>query len=105
MSKYEEFQQAAAHLAHVAIESKEFKQREKDGACGLYRNVRECASVDECRQAFEAAYKALGAPGDFGYGSPEGKAMQRLYAAWNAALTERREQSATAAIDRVAMGA
>ncbi len=38
------------------------------------------------RDAFTAAYKYLGAPGDFSYGMPEGQSLKRLYDAYNAFL-------------------
>lgn len=44
------------------------------------------ATVNNCRElfpAFKAAYHWLGAPGDFGYGTPCGDALAGMYHAWN----------------------
>ena len=38
---------------------------------------------EDLRTAFLSHYKRLGAPGDFGYGTPCGTGLQKLYAAWN----------------------
>jgi hypothetical protein len=34
------------------------------------------------QEVFKAAYRQLGAPGDFGYGTPAGQALKKLYDAW-----------------------
>jgi hypothetical protein len=104
MQQFRGFVMAVERLAAVAAKSREFKSREKDAAALLYSNVSFAASVDECKQAFNAAYRVLGAPGDFGYGTPEGDAMKGVYDSWNKALQEHREACSAAAIDRVAMG-
>lgn len=38
---------------------------------------------EKLKAAFGSAYKQLGAPGDFGYGTPCGDALKDLYRRWN----------------------
>ena len=40
--------------------------------------------VAEIHSAFRQAYRWLGAPGDFGYGTPCGEGLREFYDAWNA---------------------
>jgi hypothetical protein len=44
-----------------------------------------CNSNDweELCQTFKAAYRYLGAPGDFGYGTPCGDGLRKVYDTWN----------------------
>lgn len=39
---------------------------------------------DQLKLDFKAAYRYLGAPGDFGYGTPCGDALRAVYDTWNA---------------------
>lgn len=86
MTRFQVFVAAAESLSMIAAASTQFGPREKDAAAALFRNTTDACPVDECRQAFNGAYRVLGAPGDFGYGSLEGQGMQVLYACWNEAL-------------------
>jgi hypothetical protein len=45
---------------------------------------------EELLEVFSKAYRYLGAPGDFGYGTPCGDALRNLYEWWNAWLTARK---------------
>jgi hypothetical protein len=45
-------------------------------------------SLDEHRTAIRAAHRTIGAPGDWGYGTPEGEAVRGLYDALNQSLRE-----------------
>lgn len=38
----------------------------------------------EIKLAFKDCYRYLGAPGDFGYGTPCGDALRNVYDSWNA---------------------
>lgn len=40
------------------------------------------ANWDELRKTFGAAHRRLGAPGDFGYGTPCGDALRDVYDSW-----------------------
>lgn len=44
--------------------------------------------------AFKAAYRYLGAPGDFGYGTPCGEALRSVYDRWNDLCKSRTTQPA-----------
>jgi hypothetical protein len=44
--------------------------------------------LENLKVVFSEFHKQLGAPGDFGYGTPCGDALQTLYAAWNKLLKE-----------------
>ena len=47
--------------------------------------VLDCENEDwsQLRATFNQAYRQLGAPGDFGYGTPCGDALKDLYYRWN----------------------
>ena len=49
-----------------------------------------CATADELIDEFPRAYRRLGAPGAFGYGTPCGDALRNLYDWWNAWGTARK---------------
>lgn len=104
VNQFKGFVLAVERLAAVTLSSREFKEREKVAVADLMTAASEATSVAECKAAFSSAYRVLGAPGDFGYDSPEGQAMQGVYQAWNKALQEAREAAATTAVDRVALG-
>lgn len=38
----------------------------------------------DVKKAFKDCYRYLGAPGDFGYGTPCGDALRKVYDTWNA---------------------
>lgn len=39
-------------------------------------------SIGDLEAAFQATRRQLGAPGDFGYGTPQGDALKQYYDAW-----------------------
>jgi len=43
----------------------------------------ESDELDALRAVFSEVHKQLGAPGDFGYGTPCGDALKTLYDSWN----------------------
>jgi hypothetical protein len=44
---------------------------------------------------FQEAHRAIGAPGDWGYGEPEGDAVKAVYDAYNAFATATKPQEIT----------
>lgn len=106
MSAFQTFRERVQELDRLRVSSKEFGPREKRAITDLVTAVIQSDGVmQSLRLAFAAAYKALGAPGDFGYGTPEGKALQRLYQAWNDALKEAAaEPTASPSFDPIALG-
>ncbi len=53
-------------------------------------------TTEELLETFPKAYRYLGAPGDFGYGTPCGDALRNFYDWWNAWLTARKAVAAAA---------
>ncbi|TXH55010.1 MAG: hypothetical protein E6Q97_09670 [Desulfurellales bacterium] len=84
---WQNFRDAATELANVAMSSSEFSEREKKAAVALELVcILEGRLTRIMRNEFPKQYKVLGAPGDFGYDSPEGRAMQAVYECWNCLL-------------------
>jgi hypothetical protein len=81
---WEGFCDACQELADVAHGSRQFNLREKKAATALELVARmEGGLTVVMRQEFRSQYSILGAPGDFGYGSPEGSCLQAVYCWWN----------------------
>lgn len=78
------FYDSTQELAAVALDSCEFSQREIKAAVALELVAQlEGARTDIMCREFAMKYKILGAPGDFGYDTREGRAMQAVYEWWN----------------------
>ncbi len=78
------FYQACRELSDVGSRSREFKAKEKKATAALELVARmEGSLTDVMKSEFMNQYKILGAPGDFGYGTNEGRAMQAVYGWWN----------------------
>lgn len=92
-SPFEQFRLACAILDQVARTSKEFGNRERTAAFELSQCAENAKHPSEMRESFRDAYRLLGAPGDFGYGSPEGDALQDVYSRWNAALQAEKQSA------------
>jgi len=81
---WEGFYQACRELAGVAGWSREFNAKEKKAATALELvALMEGGLTDVMKTEFMNQYKILGAPGDFGYETNEGRAMQAVYGWWN----------------------
>lgn len=44
--------------------------------------LRDGVPFDELSSVFRSAYKRFGSPGDFGYGTPEGDGLAKVYRSW-----------------------
>jgi hypothetical protein len=51
---------------------------------------------EELKGEFQKSYKIIGAPGDFGYGTPCGDSLKAVYEAWNAVVGENAKTPLTA---------
>lgn len=61
------------------------------------------ARLPDFLTAIRAVYAAFGAPGDYGYDTPKGAALNDLYRLWNEAAQPKPEVEATASLeDRLA---
>lgn len=81
---WEGFREACGELEWVASVSRQFSAEEKKAAKALELVVRlEGGMTDIMKEEFHRQYKVLGAPGDFGYHTKEGHAMQAVYEWWN----------------------
>lgn len=78
------FYEACRELSNVACQSREFSDKEKKAAISLelVANL-EGGKTEKMSGEFMRQYRVLGAPGDFGYGTNEGRAMQAVYEWWN----------------------
>jgi hypothetical protein len=78
-------------LSQVALRSVEFNDRQTAAviSLGMAAEVHRDAP-DNLIQAVVDAHKVLGAPGDFGYGTPEGEAMRWVYDIGNRLANQRR---------------
>lgn len=84
------FADSVAELTSVASLSTKFTRAEKQAAVMIESAMLDQGgATDALRAAFRQAYKVLGAPGDFGYDRPEGRAMQAVYECWNAVLASK----------------
>jgi hypothetical protein len=81
------FYEASKELSEVASRSQEFNARERKAAIAIELVARlEQGPTKIMRDEFMSQYRILGAPGDFGYWYPEGKALQAVYDWWNCVL-------------------
>lgn len=66
--------------------------------------VLDCENEDwsELCVTFKAASRQLGSPGDFGYGTPCGDAIQDLYRRWNELCDTQKVNAATQSVGSVA---
>ncbi|WP_109046773.1 hypothetical protein ABNQ39_20875 [Azospirillum sp. A26] len=48
----------------------------------------------KAKDAIREVYKAVGSPGDFGYGTPQGAALRNLYDAYNEICATLKERAA-----------
>lgn len=86
------FYDACKELSDVAMGSKEFNARERKAGVAIELVARtEGGPTKIMRDEFMSQYRILGAPGDFGYHGPEGKALQALYGWWNKVLQSVKE--------------
>ena len=78
------FYEACRELSDVGSRSREFNAKEKKAAAAMELVARmEGGLTDVMKSEFMNQYKILGAPGDFGYGTNEGRAMQAVYGWWS----------------------
>ena len=78
------FYEACCELSEVAARSRKFDASEKKAAIALELVARlEGGMTQVMKDEFKRQYKVLGAPGDFGYDTKEGQAMQAVYEWWN----------------------
>jgi hypothetical protein len=49
--------------------------------CNRPENETPERALEECKEAIGKVHRAFGAPGNYGYGHPEGDSLQHLYAA------------------------
>lgn len=78
------FYDACVELSNVASESQVFNAAERKAAIALEIVARlEAGYTQIMRSEFRNQYQILGAPGDFGYDTDEGRAMQAVYEWWN----------------------
>ncbi len=88
------FYEASRELAEVAGKSREFNARERKAASAIELVARlEGGPTKIMRDEFMSQYRILGAPGDFGYHHPEGKALQAVYGWWNKVVQSLKETS------------
>jgi len=50
---------------------------------------------DDLEEALKKAYSQLGAPGDFGYGTPCGDSLEALYDEWAKTVKQRKAAAAS----------
>lgn len=93
---WENFKRAYDELADVAATKKtQFRAKEVLAAIALDFVARmEHGPTEIMRKEFMRQYRTLGAPGDFGYDSREGRALQAVYECWNAVLKSTAQQEA-----------
>ena len=78
------FYDACVELSDVAAESTEFNPKERKAAIALELVARlEGGKTKVMAAEFMSQYKVLGAPGNFGYDTNEGRAMQAVYEWWS----------------------
>lgn len=78
------FTLACEELSEIASGRSKFSAKEKKAAIALSVVARvEGGLTDIMKTEFANQYRILGAPGDFGYSQPEGKALQAVYEWWN----------------------
>ena len=77
------FYEACRELSDVGSRSKKFNPNERKAAIALELVASlEGEQTKVMKDEFMRQYKVLGAPGDFGYGTNEGRAMQAVYEWW-----------------------
>jgi len=80
-----EIRDAVDSLADAVLRRKSgFEARERNATQSLQIQLHREPTLCwlDMQKLLNVAYRALGAPGDFGYHTPEGMAMQWLYDAW-----------------------
>jgi hypothetical protein len=94
-------------LDQVAKTSSEFRHKERAAASHLEERAAAASRPSQMVKTFRDAYRALGAPGDFGYGTAEGDAMNRVYQTWNTAVAAEKAETPDVAesLDRSYFGA
>lgn len=91
------FYEACQELSEVGSRSRKFKANERKAAIAMELVARlEGEQTKVMKDEFMRQYKVLGAPGDFGYDTNEGRAMQAVYEWWNKLCQADKPQTASA---------
>lgn len=93
------FDEAVVHC-HKTFNEPEHKQEMSDLSPRFWvalldlKLACESADWDELAATFQASYRQLGSPGDFGYGTPCGAALNNVYKRWGELCRSRKPQPA-----------
>lgn len=104
MTAFDQLKQATHNLYDVAADSDQFAHREESVIRAFGKALSQTDGIcQSLTLAFRAVHQQIGAPGDWGYGTPEGDSLKSFYDAWNLSTSEA-AQAAQAGFDPVAMG-
>lgn len=96
---------AAISLVEIARTSDSFGDKERIAAGRLIDALAVSDGLTQSMKVtFRMCYRILGAPGDWGYYSPEGQCLKDLYGCWNECLRLVDAKLAAPAYDPIEMG-